>query len=162
MSPCPIFSPPTLSKARWLSWWNSQTGRKLEILRATPHFKLFPNIAVSLDNITLSNPPGMEGDPLVRMSSSARQSEAHAFVQGQGRRLTACRSSNRNSTCWWTKKAGAIGTFNTPGKSSRLQLRSKHNGQSDKALSLGVVTIKDGLCAFHQSAKRRLTKRSKP
>ena len=58
-----------------------KTGRKL-IIAGDTSFKFYPDIGVSLNDISLSNPPRMTGAPLVKMAALRAQFKTDAPVQG--------------------------------------------------------------------------------
>jgi len=70
------------AKTRISSFIEQKTGRKLTITGKTS-FKLYPDIGVSLDNISLSNPPRMEGAPLVKMAALHASLKLVPLFKGQ-------------------------------------------------------------------------------
>lgn len=55
---------------RAIAMVEEQTGRQLEV-RGDTSFTFFPAIGVALEDVTLSNPPSMDGGPMLRMDSLA-------------------------------------------------------------------------------------------
>ncbi len=51
-----------------ISLVKQQTGRDLAV-RGETSFTFYPSVGVALSDVTLSNPPGMEGGPMLRMDS---------------------------------------------------------------------------------------------
>ncbi|MEC9367736.1 MAG: AsmA family protein [Pseudomonadota bacterium] len=60
--------PEDLIREQVSSLVRQQTGRELTVKGRTA-FTFYPNVGVDLGDVTLSGPPGMEGGPLLRMSS---------------------------------------------------------------------------------------------
>ncbi len=61
-----IYTPVDLVRDRLIKEVKTKTGRDL-IIGSKPSVSLWPNVAVSLGDVTLSNPPGMAGPPLIKM-----------------------------------------------------------------------------------------------
>ncbi len=59
-----------------------KTGRKL-IIRGDTSFKFYPDIGVSLSDISLSNPPRMTGPPLVKMATLRASLKLMPLFKGQ-------------------------------------------------------------------------------
>jgi len=141
----PYFFSTDLVKSKVAALVEQQTGRKLDI-KGDTSFKLFPNIAVSLDKIALSNPPGMGGEPLVRMSSLRANLKLLPLLKGKAVidslslvkpqfNLLVDKKGQRN---WdFARSGGTAGATSGGG-----------NDQSDSALTIGLVTITDGSVHF--------------
>lgn len=63
-----FFVSPDVVKDRVMREVKERTGRDLTIA-GTPRISFWPNIAVSMSNVSLSNPPGMAGPPTVTMAA---------------------------------------------------------------------------------------------
>jgi AsmA protein len=61
-----VYTPVDLVRDRLIREVKAMTGRDL-IIGAKPSVSIWPNVAVSLSDVTLSNPPGMAGPPLIQM-----------------------------------------------------------------------------------------------
>ncbi len=143
----PYFFSTDLVKSKVAQLVEQQTGRKLDI-KGDTSFKLFPNIAISLDRITLSNPPGMSGEPLVRMSSLRANLKLLPLFRGQTVidslslvkpqfNLLVDKKGQRN---WdFAQSRGTAGANSGNGNGT---------DQSDNALTISLVSIKDGSVHF--------------
>jgi AsmA protein len=63
-----VFLSPDVVKDRLVREVKERTGRDLTI-GGTPRISFWPNIAVSMSNVALSNPPGLAGPPTVTMAA---------------------------------------------------------------------------------------------
>jgi AsmA protein len=61
-----VYTPVDLVRDRLVREVKAKTGRDL-VIGAKPNVSFWPNLAVSLGNVSLSNPPGMSGPPLITM-----------------------------------------------------------------------------------------------
>jgi AsmA protein len=61
-----VYTPVDLVRDRLIREVKAKTGRDL-VIGGRPVVSFWPNVAVSLGNVTLSNPPGMAGPPLIEM-----------------------------------------------------------------------------------------------
>lgn len=61
-----IYAPVDMVRDRVAAEVKARTGRDL-VIGGKPSISFFPQLAVSLANVSLSNPPGMAGEPLVTM-----------------------------------------------------------------------------------------------
>ncbi len=64
----PWFFSSDLVQSKVAEFVEQKTGRKL-VIAGDSSLSLYPDIAVALENVTLSNPPGMKGGPLVKMAT---------------------------------------------------------------------------------------------
>ena len=120
-----------------------KTGRKLTIAGDTS-FKLYPNIGVSLDDISLSNPPRMKGDPLVKMAALRASLKLVPLFKGKVEVaditlikprfiLLVDKKGNRN----WDFNAATTGSN-----------ENSENKASNSSLTLQSVTIKNGFVRY--------------
>lgn len=123
-----------------------QTGRQLTIVGDTS-FKLFPNIAISLDDISLSNPAGMSGPPLVKVSSLRANLKLMPLFQGQTTvdsitlikpefNLLVDKQGQKN---WDFQSAQNADEKDGPGRGS---------SDASNKFTLGMINIKDGLVRY--------------
>jgi AsmA protein len=61
-----VYTPAGLVRDRLIREVKAKTGRDL-VIGGKPVISFYPNVAVSLADVTLSNPPGMAGPPLIQM-----------------------------------------------------------------------------------------------
>ncbi|MCF6200119.1 MAG: AsmA family protein [Hyphomicrobiaceae bacterium] len=141
----PYFFSTDLVKSKVAELVESQTGRKLDI-RGDTSFKLFPNIAVSLGNITLSNPPGMDGEPLVRMSSLRANLKLMPLLTGKAV-IDSLSLVKPQFNLLVDKRGLRNWDFAQSGGASRAD-NGGRNDQSGSALTVGTLTIKDGSVHF--------------
>ena len=119
-----------------------KTGRKL-IITGDTSFKFYPDIGVSLNDISLSNPPSMTGAPLVKMAALRASLKLMPLFKGQVEVaditlikphfiLLVDEKGNRN----WDFNRGASDNEGTDGSSS------------GNSVTLGSVTIKNGFVHY--------------
>jgi AsmA protein len=142
----------TVVKNKVAALVEQKTGRKLTITGDTS-FRLFPNIAVSLDDITLSNPPGMKGKPLVKMAALRTRLKLMPLLRGQTEidslalikprfHLQVDKQGNRN----WD--------FNKTGMDRKAKTRNTRNKPAGKRFSLNMVSINDGTVRYTNAMDR--------
>ena len=140
-----------------------QTGRDL-IVRGKTSFSLFPNVGVELEDVSISNPPGMKRGEVLRMGSLklnlkllplfSREVEIKSFVllrpvfnliaDGQGRKN------------WEFQKRSAARA--TPPRAMMQAQAGGLGGGMVRSISLGTVTIADGVVNYRDEktgAKQR-------
>ncbi len=122
-----------------------RTGRKL-IITGDTSFKFYPDIGVSLNDISLSNPPRMKGAPLVKMASLSASFKLIPLFKGQVEVaditlikphfiLLVDKKGNRN----WDFNMAASDTPNDD---------TKTDTSPDNSVTLGSVTIKNGFVHY--------------
>ena len=127
-----------------------QTGRRLDINGDTS-FKLFPNIAVSLDDIALANPKGMEGAPLVRMKSLRANLKLMPLLRGQT--IIDSLSLIRPKFNFLVDKKGHRNwEFAKPARTATDTQKDRTTGH---ALTLGRITVKDGVVLYDDQQKNQ-------
>ena len=146
----PYFLSTDLVKNKVALLVEEKTGRKLTI-RGDTSFKLFPNIAVSLDDISLSNPSGMKGAPLVKMASLRTNLKLMPLFSGRAE-VDSLTLINPAFNLQVNKKGLNNWDFQSNKSDDKTNDDRQPGSSALKNFTLGAVTIKNG--TIHYSDAR--------
>lgn len=128
-----------------------ETGHRLMIGGKTS-FKFYPNIAISLDDITLSNPSGVDGPPLVTIASLRANLKLKPLFEGRTE-IDSITLIKPGFNLLVDNKGQHNWNFKTD--EDRHEGDEDHSENStDKAFTLGIVTIKDGFVTYKNVAEK--------
>jgi len=145
-----------------------QIGRDLTIKGKTS-FSIFPNIGVNMEDVSISNPPGMPGKNLLSMSSLnlnlkllpllSRRIEVERFVLV--RPVFNLQVDGRGRKNWEFKKSSAV-LSPPPDRKPQVMMQAQAGGIGVgvvEGISLGTAKIVDGTMIYsdqRSGAKQRL------
>ncbi len=134
-----------LVKSKVAGLVEQKTGRKL-VIGGDTSFRLFPDIAVSLDKIALLNPPAMKGDPLVIMASLRANLKLWPLFKGRAeiKSLTLIQPRFLLLVDKKGRRNWEFGSHQGPDSDGA----SPSSGAGGKALTFGTVTIKNGFVRY--------------
>ena len=142
-----------LVKNRITAMVEQKTGRRLSIAGETS-FRIWPRLAVSLDDISLSGPPDMQEAPLITMKALRANLKLMPLLKGQADIDSISLVEPRFNLL--VDKAGRQNwDFDQKGNNSPASKSAPPSSKGLQRLSLGKVTIKDGFASYRNLQDNR-------